>query len=532
MRLINAETLELEEFCGNEIPEYAILSHTWETPKEEVSFIDITSKTFKHKAGYQKIWYLCQQASKDHLSWVWCDTCCINKDSSAELSEAINSMFQWYQNAKICYAYLVDILTSSSGKAEENTGKQSKDWVPKEFYTSRWFRRGWTLQELLAPEDVVFFARDWTRIGTKQTLYNHIRTITGVNKGALKWPWTISSYSVATRISWAAGRKTSRPEDRAYSLLGILGVHMPLLYGEAEYAFQRLQTELVKLSDDETLFVHSGPNILAEGPDAFISNSELYSMATALPRSTQDRPYSITNMGLSMEIPLIHLEERDGRDSSRSSRMFGILNCHHVQDYKHYLAIPLQKTSIPGTLLRALGPVRLIEEAYLQKAERTPVLIKLRHAQISKIICLLEHRGFSPSEYEQSLVTLNALVAWQFRVDRVTLLLDPKKEMDYEIAIHQYMGKSDDESFLVSTIFEFSGYNAGLLIFPPLEYEGLRRQGPDAIFNVWEDEGKPTEKELQTTQHSGQIKRVVAKIARETRLNQPIWVLYVEVILN
>ncbi|KAH6669201.1 heterokaryon incompatibility protein-domain-containing protein [Halenospora varia] len=248
MRLINAQTLELEEFFGDQIPEYAILSHTWGPPKDEVSFQDMTSKNFEHKAGIRKIRFLCQQALQDDLVWTWCDTCCINKDSSAELSEAINSMFQWYQDAKICYAYLSDVDASANLDATTS----SRFSVPPEFSISRWFSRGWTLQELLAPEEVIFFARDWICIGRKKELFWLIRRITGIHRGALEWPWTISSYSVATRISWAARRKTTRTEDRAYSLLGILGVHMPLLYGEARNAFKRLQTELIKISDDES----------------------------------------------------------------------------------------------------------------------------------------------------------------------------------------------------------------------------------------------------------------------------------------
>jgi hypothetical protein len=520
MRLINTKTLQLEEFFGDQIPEYAILSHTWGTPKDEVSFKDIDSNILSHKAGYQKIRYLCEQASKDQLSWAWSDTCCINKDSSAELSEAINSMFQWYQHAKICYAYLSDV--PSTGK--HDTVGVSKPEIPPQFHTSRWFRRGWTLQELLAPEDVIFFAEDWTCIGRKQPLHNLIRDITGINRGALQWPWTISGYSVATRISWAARRKTSRPEDRAYSLLGILGVHMPLIYGEGQNAFQRLQTELIKLSDDESLFAHSGPNILAENPEAFIFDTEPYSIATALPRSTQNKPYSITNMGLSIEIPLLPHLKRDGYHSI----FLGILNCHHAQDYRHYLAVPLQETSLLGTLLRAPGPVQLIEESLVKKAEKTSVLIKFRPLQTSKITCLQKSRGLLPGVYTKSLFVFMGAVPWQFREDRFTLHLNPKRKVDYEIAVHTYTGKSKYESFLVSIIFELSEDNAGLLISTPLEHVTLCCQGPDVIFAVWKGKGKPIKEGLEITGQNGQSKRVEAKIERELRLNQPMWVLSLE----
>jgi hypothetical protein len=139
MRLINTKTLQLEESFGDQIPDYAILSHTWVAPKDEVTFLDMSSRQYEHKLGFIKIQYLCQQASGDHLSWAWCDTCCINKDSSAELSEAINSMFQWYQNAKFCYAYVSDV--PSSGPDDNNLGILRSS-VSEQFQKSRWFRRG------------------------------------------------------------------------------------------------------------------------------------------------------------------------------------------------------------------------------------------------------------------------------------------------------------------------------------------------------------------------------------------------------
>src|SRR6202012_1585199 len=154
MRLIKVTTLQLEEFFGENIPPYAILSHTWGSPKEELSYEDINTSPVPQKSGIHKIKYLCNQAAKDGLSWAWCDTCCINKNSSAELSEAINSMFKWYENAVVCYAYLSDVPVI--GSAEERTEK---------FRESRWFTRGWTLQELLAPINVNFYIQDWDFFG-------------------------------------------------------------------------------------------------------------------------------------------------------------------------------------------------------------------------------------------------------------------------------------------------------------------------------------------------------------------------------
>lgn len=144
MRLLHTAKMKLESFIGQEIPPYAILSHTWES--EEVLFEDIKDPNTPHpthKLGFQKIKDSCERAAKAGFNWIWIDTCCINKDSSAELSEAINSMFKWYRQSGVCYAYLFDINNPSKGKVA--------------FKDSRWFLRGWTLQELIAPSHVIFY---------------------------------------------------------------------------------------------------------------------------------------------------------------------------------------------------------------------------------------------------------------------------------------------------------------------------------------------------------------------------------------
>ncbi|KAF2188751.1 HET-domain-containing protein, partial [Zopfia rhizophila CBS 207.26] len=145
MRLLRTKTLELSEFLGSNIPPYAILSHTWGA--EEVSFDDMNGDrgTTLTKAGYRKIRQCCEKALLDGFDYLWVDTCCIDKRSSVELSEAINAMFKWYQNSAVCYAYLADVPSR-----EEPTSKNIA------FAASRWFTRGWTLQELIAPLRVHF----------------------------------------------------------------------------------------------------------------------------------------------------------------------------------------------------------------------------------------------------------------------------------------------------------------------------------------------------------------------------------------
>ena len=248
MRLLSVETLDFEEFMGevgNGIPSYAILSHTWDA--EEVSYKDYIEQKNLSKKGYSKIRCFSELVKSEGFQYFWIDTCCIDKSSSAELSEAINSMFQWYRDADICYAYLSDVESSGDPTAEESS-----------FVRSRWFTRGWTLQELLAPVEVVFLSSDWEEIGTKKSLGATVSAITGVSEIALDercWP----KYSVAQKMSWAAARCTTRPEDGAYCLMGLFGVNMPLLYGEGRRAFLRLQEEILKQSDDQSIFAWSYP---------------------------------------------------------------------------------------------------------------------------------------------------------------------------------------------------------------------------------------------------------------------------------
>lgn len=196
----------------SDIPPYAILSHTWGS--EEVTHRDIIDSTGKNKAGYKKLQFIANQADKDKLKYFWVDTCCIDKTSSAEQTEAINSMFCWYQEAAKCYVYLADLSSPSSGRVN--------------FKKSRWFTRGSTLQELLAPASVNFFSADGQRIGTKSSMEGDISQRTGIPTKALRGQ-ALSDYSVPERMAWARDRKTTRKEDEAYCLLGIFGVHLPLI---------------------------------------------------------------------------------------------------------------------------------------------------------------------------------------------------------------------------------------------------------------------------------------------------------------
>ncbi|KAI0426156.1 heterokaryon incompatibility protein-domain-containing protein [Xylaria sp. FL1042] len=250
MRLINTTSLKLEEFLGEptdtRFPRYAILSHTW--GEGEVTFQDMQKpEVAKKKAGFSKIAKCCKTALSEGLSWAWVDTCCIDKTSSAELSEAINSMFKWYEHSIVCYAYLSDVGIPES---DSQAPPVHSDWR-----NSRWFTRGWTLQELVAPFEVIIYDREWKQLGTKRRLAIELEEKTRIPEKVLLNPALRRKISVVARMSWAMQRQTTRIEDRAYSLLGLFDINMPLLYGEGKKAVSRLQGEILNTIDDDTVFL-------------------------------------------------------------------------------------------------------------------------------------------------------------------------------------------------------------------------------------------------------------------------------------
>jgi len=339
MRLINTKTRELKEFWGRDIPQrYAVLSHTWE--EEEVTFqqfMQLSREEQRKLKGYKKIAQTCYLAQRSGIEWAWVDTCCIDKSSSAELTEAINSMFRWYQESYVCYAYLSDLKSNESSESKKSKeieqrdgdrrskeneqrdrdkkskasdevtwkeddsqneewrgeggrwwdatstakrgdtkakGKRWKDDWKSDATSStaqseseplfrqrierlakcRWFTRGWTLQELIAPPRLGFYNQDWEFEGEKKTLSAELAEITRINKRVLDNAALLSTIPVAQRMAWAASRQTTRAEDMAYCLLGIFGVQIPMLYGEGNKAFIRLQEEIIKESNDLSLF--------------------------------------------------------------------------------------------------------------------------------------------------------------------------------------------------------------------------------------------------------------------------------------
>ena len=250
--VVNRRT-KVFEFADDETTSYAILSHRWTQEVDYEEIVDLAKmekdeqNEVRQRLGYQKILASCEQAKKNKIEWLWVDTCCIDKRSSAELSEAINSMYRWYENSGVCYAYLHDVCSSFPCQASGEMYPNFKGWP-------EWFSRGWTLQEMIAPRNVQFFNEGWESIGNKKMLAHTLSRITGVPSHILADGFSSNRPCVAQTISWAANRTTTRVEDRAYSLLGLLDVNMPMLYGEGRKAFHRLQLEIIRASNDQSIF--------------------------------------------------------------------------------------------------------------------------------------------------------------------------------------------------------------------------------------------------------------------------------------
>jgi hypothetical protein len=242
MRLLKrsaAGDIELITVTDDNPPPYAILSHTW-TDGQEVTYNELVVGASKDKTGYDKIHFCLDRAAQDGMKHAWVDTCCIDKSSQQELQTAINSMFRWYQTARKCYVFLSDVEVS---KDVRDVQAFPISWA-QAFRRSRWFTRGWTLQELLAPASVEFFSKEGQLLGDRLSLEDEIRKITRIPIRALR-DHNLTTFSVDERISWVSTRETTIKEDKIYCLLGICSVFLPLIYGEGEaYAETRLREEI------------------------------------------------------------------------------------------------------------------------------------------------------------------------------------------------------------------------------------------------------------------------------------------------
>ncbi|KAK1759798.1 heterokaryon incompatibility protein-domain-containing protein [Echria macrotheca] len=392
MRLLHTTTFEFEFFPGQKKPFYAILSHTWE--EEEVLFEDARHGRRQlrqcRKAGLAKVLKAAELARNDGLDWIWIDTCCIDKSSSAELSEAINSMFVWYAEAYVCYAFLSDY--KSRLKLSE--------------CRPRWFQRGWTLQELIAPVEVIFYDSQWTPFGNRTELLDELSLIVKVDQQVLRrqpnvdsectlghckgeaairncdlckksifhpfWrlgpSWNLVSVrsllaqmSISSRMSWAADRKTTRAEDKAYCLLGIFNVNMPLIYGEgSSKAFQRLQQEILQNSRDHSLLVWNnishlqsnrpvGIPILAPDPKYFDGLDCYQPISSA-------SPITFTNRGAELDVFLTRgtgtLYAYGKYFNRRYALWVAVLDCYRKDEYFTSPALLLEDTDFSSNSFR------------------------------------------------------------------------------------------------------------------------------------------------------------------------------------
>ncbi|TBU39339.1 heterokaryon incompatibility protein-domain-containing protein [Dichomitus squalens] len=285
MRVLDTWTCQFVE-VDPEKTRLAILSHTWREREQTYHELKIVQARYEGPShtGYtsrpsspsfrshsnpmrtdgtiwnddelsRKIREACRVAREAGYRYLWIDSCCIDKTISSELSQSINSMWQWYGRAQVCFAHLADVPSNDDPHMAESA-----------FRESPWFTRGWTLQELIAPSNMIFLSDDWNAIGTKVTLIIPIEEVTGIPAEALLHTKSLDDFSVAQRLSWAATRETTRVEDQAYSLLGIFDINMPTLYGEGERAFRRLQEEIVRHVPDQSLFawgnVYQGSDVV------------------------------------------------------------------------------------------------------------------------------------------------------------------------------------------------------------------------------------------------------------------------------
>ena len=303
MRLLHTKDLRVQDFVPSKAPsKYAILSHSWE--EEEITLQDMEKGVAATMKGYPKLQDSCRRAAEDGYEWIWIDTCCIDKTSSAELSEAINSMFEYYGHSTVCYAYLADI--------------EGLEGLEK----SRWFTRGWTLQELLAPRVVIFFDGRWRKLGTKRSLSHQISSRTGIPEEVVLGK-SVHACNTAQRMSWASQRQTTREEDIAYCLLGLFDIHMSPIYGEgAEKAFLRLQEEILHQSADHTLFIwtpkHDPYNqgLLASSPRPFCTHPECFTWMSLEHRAEQRSfdPYAyLRRVSNNISKQLYKVDEKAGR---------------------------------------------------------------------------------------------------------------------------------------------------------------------------------------------------------------------------
>lgn len=363
MWLLNVHSIQLEEILDeSQRPPYAILSHRWRA--EEVSFAELSERRelAEKKLGFVKIRKCCNVVkSQFQLDYVWVDTCCIDKRNSADLQEAINSMYSYYEHSTACIVYLDDVKV--------------QPLEPSGWFTalkhSEWFKRGWTLQELLASKSRSFYGAEWTALGTCHSMKEHtvasffhdaVSKAAHVPLDVLLGRKKVEEFCIAHRMSWAAPRRTTRPEDISYSLMGLFRVNIPILYGEgAAKAFERLQQEILKSSFDQSIFVWRRPSTPGVTSSGLLASSPAHFMDTPedlfLGRPGVLTPIAANSLGLTIHTLLLKADaNRTLFDMTEG--YFAIFPCAIPdENYHRILAIVLQE--IPGASVGGVSVEKL-----------------------------------------------------------------------------------------------------------------------------------------------------------------------------
>jgi hypothetical protein len=525
---------------------------------------DINGGHWRKKRGAKKIEYGSSQCQKDHVDYIWIDTCCIDKSSSAELSEAINSMYRWYEESEVCYAYLEDVeedYEDASENADKDTNNESikslNENVEKTIRKSRWFTRGWTLQELIAPWRISFYGKNWLFLGEKyydswdpeRNLGKLLSSITTIPEAVLADPSLRTSCSVANKMSWAAYRKTTREEDMAYSLLGIFKVNMPLLYGEGNRAFIRLQEEIIKGTDDQSLFAWGFQRspylnderyidiaVLAPSPAAFALSSKI----VPFPGAPNREPYTMTNKGLRIDLCLWEKERQYGP--------VALLDCHYEDDFSRVIGISLSKRSNTSVYTRfSLEPPRMLMTEETEDAkERTIYLTKhfSRERRKNKALDVkfLIRRGSLRNPDIHILKVLPSSFRSNIETGVIFVDLKHNNETEYHgatLMVEFYKEQFDHHFAVVLSLERYSILDEerymrkAVKIISQLEGDPSRELLKDGWENEWKTERNWKDEDTQlvnVSQHpqgAGTMK-ITAVASYETILNQSVLVLDVD----
>ncbi|KAF5716700.1 heterokaryon incompatibility protein [Fusarium mundagurra] len=456
MRLLSAKDLQFEERTGDNIPKYAILSHRW--GNEEPCYWDMKNTIVQRETRipgkgpqwrnrtYHKIHQFSLMALQAGYEYIWVDTCCIDKSSSAELQESINSMYRWYMESEVCYAYLSDVSTSTDCERHKGSAS-SKPWT-ESFRNSEWFTRGWTLQELLAPRDLIFFDKDWIRCGNRVELQDDIQAATGIDATSLmrasrKDGTYLRSIRLGRLFSWAASRQTTRCEDRAYSLLGIFDVNMPLLYGETDRAFYRLQEEIIKTNEDASLLAWNyteaddgfAPNGLAKSPSNFQNYRILIGKESAPVPYLAFSPRMIARgLQATLKVRRDPYEKRLGyavlaHDRDRRSLVLPVLFCE----------LTFVRTPIQNECVRLSDPI-WIPSWFVNKAKPKPICF-IRHVEATDLYDPGDGLTLGPAVWKNYITTFTYPIQTQAGRRHFPALLgrfsttSERKENDYTFIV-------------------------------------------------------------------------------------------------